>query len=175
MTESPKNYVSNKKFYQALVDYRANLRQARENNQELPQIPNYIGECLILIARKLSNKPNFIGYGTKDEMIADGIEVCIKYLETFDPEKSTNPFAFFTQAIKMAFIRRIKAEKRQLYIKFKASQNYGLTNQLNDNKFVIPDNDLMNHFIADYEESLAKKKEEAKGLDQATKEKGEPK
>jgi hypothetical protein len=165
----PKHYVSNKKFYEALVDYRLQLKNARDHDKPLPQIPNYIGECLMLIAQRLSNKPNFIGYPHKDEMIADGIEVCVRYLEVFDPAKSTNPFAYFTQTIKMAFIRRIKSEKRQLYLKFKSSQNYNLTNQLNDNKFVIQDNEIVNSFIKDYEESIARKKEEAQGLEKALK------
>jgi hypothetical protein len=163
------HYVSNQKFYQALVDYRKLYKEAKRHGTPLPQIPNYIGECLILIANRLSNKPNFIGYPHRDEMIADGIETCIKYLHVFNPDKSKNPFAFFTQTIKNTFIRRIKFERKQLYLRFKASQNHQLTECLNDNKFITLNNDIINSFIQDYEDSVArrKEKEEAIGLERA--------
>lgn len=151
--------------------YRNELIVCAENNSPAPPIPNYIGECLLLIAQKLSNKPNFIGYAHKDEMIADGLENCVRYLMVFDPNRSRNPFAFFTQAIKNAFIRRIKAEKRQLYLKFKSSQNLQLTTQLNDNTFIPEDSETVNQYIRDYEESLLKKKPEPQGLDKILKNK----
>lgn len=159
MQKSPNHYVSNRKFYLELVKYRESIANAKENNLPDPPIPNYIGECLMLIAQRLSNRPNFIGYPHKDDMIADGIENCIRYLLVFDPSRSTNPFAYFTQSIKNAFIRRIKTEKKQLYLKFKSSQNFQLTMQLNDNRFVAEDNDIVNQYIEDYEKSLLKKKE----------------
>ena len=113
----PNHYVSNKKFFDELVKYRSVLKECRETGQPLPPIPNYIGECLMLIAKRLSNKPNFFNYSHKDEMISDGIENSVRYLELFDPARSSNPFAYFTQTIKNAFIRRIQNEKKQLYLK----------------------------------------------------------
>ena len=50
-------------------------------------------------------------------MISDGIENCLQYLDNFNPEKSNNPFAYFTQIIYYAFIRRIQKEKKQTTIK----------------------------------------------------------
>ena len=41
------------------------------------------------------------------------------YAHNFDPEKSKNPFAYFTQMIYYAFLRRIEREKKQAFIKFK--------------------------------------------------------
>lgn len=161
MKENPKNYVSNKKFYAELVRYRDIIADCKAAEKPIPPIPNYIGECLLLIANRLSNKPNFIGYSHKEDMIADGIENCIKYLQVFDPNKSTNPFSYFTQTIKNAFIRRIKTEKKQFYLKCKATQSFHLTSQLNDNTFIIEGNDSVNSFIKDYEETLLKKKLEA--------------
>ena len=52
-------------------------------------------------------------------MISDGIENCLQYLDNFDPDKSNNPFAYFTQIIYYAFIRRIQKEKKQTTIKHK--------------------------------------------------------
>ncbi len=84
-----------------------------------PQVTEYIGECFLLIAERLSTRPNFINYPYRDEMIGDAIENCLMYAANFDPEKSKNPFAYFTQITYFAFLRRIKKEKDQDKIKYK--------------------------------------------------------
>ena len=105
------------------------VKEAEEAGEEKPQVSNYIGECILKIANHLSYKPNFINYTYRDEMIADGIENCIMYFRNFDPDKSKNPFAYFTQIIYYAFLRRIMREKKQLYVKYKATQQFGLLDE----------------------------------------------
>ena len=61
----------------------------------------------------------------RDDMISDGIENCVQYIHNFDPEKSRNPFAYFTQIIHYAFLRRIQKEKKQLDIKNKIIEKTG--------------------------------------------------
>ena len=61
----------------------------------------------------------------KEDMISDGIENCVQYIHNFNPEKSKNPFAYFTQIIHYAFLRRIQREKRQLEIKNKILERSG--------------------------------------------------
>lgn len=117
-----KNYVNNKDFLQALIDYQTLCKEAEECGDPAPQIPEYIGECIFLISTRLATKPNFSGYSYKDDMISDGIENCVQYIHNFNPEKSQNPFAYFTQIIWFAFLRRIQKEKKQMYIRFKSSQ-----------------------------------------------------
>lgn len=112
-------YVDNKKLYAEMVEYRKNLLENNANKLPRPKISEYIGECIYLIANRLATKPNFAGYTYKDDMIGDGIENCIMYLHNFDPAKSSNPFAYFTQIIYFAFLRRINKEKKQTYIKHK--------------------------------------------------------
>ena len=130
MTEKVKpkqkpHYVDNKKFLQAMVEYR-NLRiKAEEESKKRPQVTNYIGECYLKIANHLSYRPNFINYTYRDDMISDGIENCLQYMDNFDPEKSKNPFAYFTQIIYYAFIRRIQKEKKQQQVKQKMIANFG--------------------------------------------------
>lgn len=114
-----KHYVNNADFLAAIKEYRAKVHEAREAGQEKPLVSNYIGECLLKIATHLSYKPNFINYTFKDEMISDGIENCLMYIDNFDPSKSSNPFAYFTTIIGYAFIRRIQKEKKQTLIKGK--------------------------------------------------------
>ena len=77
-----KHYVKNDEFLAALVDYKTKCDLAEKEGKSEPPIPNYIGECFLKIAEHLSRKPNFISYSFRDEMIADGIENCLMYLET---------------------------------------------------------------------------------------------
>lgn len=118
------HYVSNKDFHQALVEYKKMVDDAKDRNLPKPKIPNYIGECFLKIATHLSYKPNFVNYMFKDDMICDGIENCIQYIHNFDVTKK-NPFAYFTQVIYYAFLRRIAKEKKQLEIKSKIIERSG--------------------------------------------------
>lgn len=117
------HYIDNKQFLSALIEYRAKVDLARESNKELPPISNYIGECFLKIAQHLSYKSNFINYSYKDEMISDAIENCLTCVSNFDPKKSENPFAYFTQVSYFAFIRRIQKEQKQTKTKFKLMEN----------------------------------------------------
>ena len=119
------HYVDNKKFLVAMTEYRESRIKAEEEGQKRPQVTNYIGECYLKIANHLSYRPNFINYTYRDDMISDGIENCLQYMDNFDPEKSKNPFAYFTQIIYYAFIRRIQKEKKQQQVKQKMIANFG--------------------------------------------------
>ena len=120
------HYVDNKKFLIAMTEYRELRIKAEEEGKKRPQVTNYIGECYLKIANHLSYRPNFINYTYRDDMISDGIENCLQYMDNFDPEKSKNPFAYFTQIIYYAFIRRIQKEKKQQEVKQKMIANYGI-------------------------------------------------
>ena len=113
------HYVNNKEFLNAIVIYRNQCKRAEEAGEDRPRITNYLGECFLKIATHLSYKPNFVNYMFREDMISDGIENCVQYIHNFDPEKSKNPFAYFTQIIYYAFLRRIQKEKKQLEIKQK--------------------------------------------------------
>ena len=110
---------------EALIVFKAKCAAAKEAGEQRPQISNYIGECFLKIATHLSYKPNFVNYMFREDMICDGIENCVQYIENFNPEKSKNPFAYFTQIIYYAFLRRIQKEKRQLEIKNKILDKSG--------------------------------------------------
>jgi hypothetical protein len=117
------HYVDNKKFLQALIEYRQLVDEAAARGEEAPVVSRYIGECFIKIATHLSYKSNFINYTFKDDMISDGIENCLTAVVKFDPSKSSNPFAYYTQIIYFAFIRRIQKEKKQQATKYKLIEN----------------------------------------------------
>ena len=102
-----------------MIQHRNLLENAVKNNTPKPQLSNYIGQSILLICNNLAKKPNFSGYTYKQEMISDGIIDCIAAADNFNPEKTNNPFAYFTQIAWNAFIRRIHKEKKQTYIKHK--------------------------------------------------------
>lgn len=114
-----RHYIDNKKFLDALIEYQKEVRQAEKNGEEKPIVYEYIGDCFIKIANHLAYKSNFINYSFRDEMILDAIENCLTYMHNFNPKKSTNPFAYFTQITYYAFVRRIQKEKRHLQTKYK--------------------------------------------------------
>ena len=119
------HYVDNQKFLEEMIVYKGKCKDAKSRGELEPQISEYVGECFMKIANRLSFRPNFINYAFREDMISDGIENCVQYIRNFDPEKSKNPFAYFTQIIYFAFIRRIQKEKKQLYIKYKTMDTFG--------------------------------------------------
>ena len=118
------HYVNNKQFSQSVVDYVTSVNEAREKMLDEPRITEYIGTCFLKIAEGLSHKPNFVGYTYREEMVMDGVENCIKAIMNYDVKKATrtglpNAFAYFTQIVYFAFLRRIAKEKKQQEIKEK--------------------------------------------------------
>mgnify|MGYP000397701027 CR=1 FL=1 len=141
--KKPEHYVNNKEFLEALIEYRESVDLAASRDEPKPRITNYIGSCFLKIATHLSYKPNFVNYMFKDDMICDGIENCVRYIHNFSPEKSKNPFAYFTQIIYFAFLRRISMEKKQLEIKNKILEKSNFDE-------VFDSNDLDSDNYSDY-------------------------
>ncbi len=161
-----KHYVDNKQLYATLIQYKKERLNAKKEKKAPPPIPPYVGECLLQIANRLSYKPNFANYMFRDEMVGDGIENCINYLNNFDPDKSSNPFAYFTQIIYYAFLRRIDREKRQLYVKHKTLENSMILNELaemgDDEEVVVTaniDTAYMKDFVAVFEDKVEQRKQ----------------
>jgi hypothetical protein len=172
-TKARKHYINNADFCQALLEYQAAVAEAKKTGAPKPKIPNYIGECFMKIAEGLSHKPNFINYTYRDEMVGDGIENCLMYFENFDVSKSSNPFAYFKQIIYFAFFIIIQKEKKQLYVKYKATEQFGIFNESElmgyddtpAKPFEMYDN--ISEFIETFEETKKKKKEvkKSKGIE----------
>ena len=123
MANKKNHDVNNADLLAAMVEYKKALKLAKKKGETAPRVPEYIGECLYKIAEHLSFKPNFIGYTFREDMIGDALLNCLEYIHNFDPEKSKNPFAYFTQIMYYAFIRRLDREKKNQVLKFKALEN----------------------------------------------------
>ena len=120
MSDKPKrkrnNFIDNKEFYAAFVEFRKACDEATEKGEPRPIVPRYIGKCFLDIAEHLSMRPNFSNYMYRQDMVMDAVENCVVYCHRFDPEKSKNPFSYFTQVCWYAFLRRIGKEKRQIEV-----------------------------------------------------------
>jgi len=117
--ENINHYINNKEFLKCIIEYQADIVKCKKEGKPKPYVTDYIAMCFLQIAQRLSYRPNFINYTYKDDMISDGLENCLAYMHNFNTEKSKNPFAYFTQIIYYAFLRRIQKEKKQQYIKYK--------------------------------------------------------
>lgn len=158
------NYIDNKEFLIQITEYCSLRNLAIKNNTPLPKIPDYLGLCFIKIAENLIRKPNFNGYTFKEELVLDAIENCVRACHKFDPEISSNPFAYFTQITWYAFLRRIASEKKQLYVKYKITEKNDiidaslLENDTGEQKpFGLYSN--LCEYIDDYEEGIKRKKD----------------
>jgi len=170
LAANAKHYVNNKQFLEAITEWKEKVKDAESLGEEAPPVTDYIGECFLKIAQHLSFRPNFINYTFKEEMISDGIENCLQYIDNFNPEKSNNPFAYFTQIIYYAFLRRIQKEKKHLFVKFKMTEQTNLfdttaATQEHDNTKNFKDEikvsewtqQYMNEFISDFETNKRRK------------------
>ena len=164
------HYINNADFLSALIAHKTLCKEAKIAGSKEPPVSNYIGECFLKIAERLSRKPNFTMYTFKEEMISDGVENCIMYYRNFDPDKSKNPFSYFTQIIYYAFLRRIIKEKKQLYVKYKATEQFGILEATevfehgddNNSQFETYTNIL--EYIEKFEQGM-KKKKKPKGIE----------
>lgn len=168
------NYVNNRQMFDAFVSFKKAIKTAKKNKKKRPRVPEYLGECFLLIAQRLATRPNFANYTFKDEMIGDGVENCMLYFGNFNTRKSKNPFAYFTQIIYNAFIRRIQKERKQLYIKHKTALNSMVFDTLTDYNegdkasphegvnYVNTNNEKMKKLVVDFEADLVKKRKQMK-------------
>jgi DNA-directed RNA polymerase specialized sigma24 family protein len=159
-----RNYINNKTLYAAMIQYKNSLREAEKENKISPQVPNYIGQSILLICNNLAKKPNFSGYTYKQDMISDGIIDCVAAVDNFNPDRTNNPFAYFTQIAWNAFIRRIHKEKKQTYIKHKNFENSFLMNSMwqDGDNIHLKSNEYSNDVVRSYEDRLTKVKKNSK-------------
>ena len=173
-TKPKKHYVDNQRFFEEILEYKKKVKSAKEQGLTKPRVSEYMGSCILMMAERLSTKPRFMNYSFREEMISDALENCFLYFDNFDPEKSQNPFAYFTQIIYYAFHRRISKEEKNRYIIYKKFQesvlhtsDAGLMIDSDDNHLLsatVYDN--INDFIGKFEKRESEKKDKRKQVKQ---------
>lgn len=104
--------VSNKQLYADIKKFKQKLKRKKST-----PIPHSIQTAFYIMANKYSYKRNFIRYTYRLDMVSEAVLNCLKYIRTFNPDKSTNPYSYFTQAIHNTFLQFIAKEKKQSDIK----------------------------------------------------------
>jgi hypothetical protein len=175
MARKSKNvhYVNNAEFSQAVVDYVKTVNAAKEKEEPLPIVTDYIAMCFLKIAENLSHKSNFIRYTYREEMVMDAVENCLRAVENYNINATTrtgkpNAFAYFTQIIWYAFLRRIQKEKKQQDIKHKYMSQSGVE------AFIMLDDDkggiaVASHFVDVLKDRIEKVKIYDKEIKEYTK------
>lgn len=100
------NYLNNAELYQEMVHWK-------EQGPET-KMPDSIANAIMQICRNLARSGRFSGYTWKDDMIQEAILDCVKGARSFNPEKTNNPFAYFTQIAYNAFRRYLNIEHARL-------------------------------------------------------------
>ena len=170
MSKNKKHYVDNERFLAEIVEYKKQVLISKEQGTEKPRVSEYIGKCIYLIAENLSHKPRFMNYSFRDELVSDAIENCFLYFDNFNPDKGSNPFAYFTQIIYYAFHRRISKEEKNRYIIYKKFQESVLDTSDadlmidHDDQHLISSTmyDNLNEFIKKFEGREAERKRNVK-------------
>lgn len=113
------HYIDNDEFFKEMVTWKKEIARAKKEGLPIPRVTESIGQKILTIATRVSFMPKFVNYPFREEMISDGVENCLLYIQNFNPKKSNKPFAYFTTIVYYAFLRRIKKEKAHLATKFK--------------------------------------------------------
>lgn len=138
------NYLDKTEFLNDIVAYKAR----KLLNPDEP-ISDYSAHAIMQIANKLANRPNFIGYSYRQDMVSDAIYVCLKYFDKFDPTHAKmNPFGYFSQICWFAFLQRLAKEKKQVAIKGK------ILAQVPFDLFDVQDQDMDEDFKNSFTEFL---------------------
>ena len=119
-TKPKVNYLNNK-------DILVEVKKSREKGEMTPKLAN----MLTLLCNRYSKRANFINYPYNDDMQSYAMLMLVRTWKSFDPEKGSNPFAFFTQCIKHSFIQYLNQEKRQRNIRDQLLVDMGMTPSFN--------------------------------------------
>lgn len=167
----PNHYVNNKKFQEELLNYHAKLKEASEKGEPDPIANDYIGKCILDIAYSYASKSKFLGYTNlwKEEMISDAIDSCVRYgIKSYNPEKYSNPLAYFTEVVHWSFVRRINREKKEQYMKLKSQTDNDLLLKLSQNSYKNENNEIADNLIKQFEDKIKAsklKKNPKKGIE----------
>lgn len=143
-------YVDNVAFNEKLTEYLILCEEAEQRGEEVPPVPNYIGEIFIKIATGLGNTHRFSRYTYLDELIGDAIEACFVKVRKYNYKKYNNPFAYFTQICWFAFIGKLGEEYKQKKIIYRVCEKLSI----DDFNLDTDDVDVQNQYLEFLRENI---------------------
>ena len=112
-------YVDNKKFSQALYDYRTECELRESQGLEHKEIPRFIAECFLDIAKHYSTKHSFARYSFREDMVSEAVISCCSKVLKYDATASPYAFTYFSRICFHVFLDVIYREKKESYVKAK--------------------------------------------------------
>lgn len=154
--------IAGKTLYLNNKDLMAEVKRSKD----VGQMTNELATMLQLLCSKYAKKGNFINYSYNEDMQAYAMMMLVRTWNSFDPAKSNNPFAFFTQCIKNSFIQYLNQEKRQrdvrdvILIDQGMNPSYGYDDGTTRSGGELEDEQNLDLLIPDIESKMAAEDEE---------------
>ena len=76
-----------------------------------------LAKMLMLICERYARKGSYVSYTYNEDMQAFALMNLVKSWKSFNPEKSNNPFAYFTSCITNSFLQYLNQERRHRNIR----------------------------------------------------------
>lgn len=118
------DYINKTEMLLEIAAYRNECMIAKKENKDKPPVTNSLMSKFFLMVDGIGKRPNFNGYSYLDEMKSRALFSCFRKANYFDPDKSDNPFGYYSRVIWREFINVIKEEEKQSYIKAKTFYNH---------------------------------------------------
>ena len=99
--------------------------------KQLGRVTNELARMILMIAERFSCKSNFVGYSFREDMVSFAMVNLMANALKFNPEKSNNPFAFYTTAIRNSFLQYLADEKKHRDIRDSLIVEEGLNPSFN--------------------------------------------
>ncbi len=116
-TSKKRNYLNNR-------DLLSEVLLSKQGDP--PQMTDKLARMLMMLCARYGRRGNFANYTYNEDMQAYAMMMLVRTWNSFNPEKSNNPFAFFTQCVKNSFIQFLNSEKRHRVIRDELMVNKGL-------------------------------------------------
>ena len=101
-----KYYLTNSRLLPAVISAK-----------EVGKLSDDLAKMLMMLTRKYAQRPCFSGYTYKEDMISEALANLCQNALKFNPEKSKNPFAFYTSCINNSFLQFLNVEKKHRRIR----------------------------------------------------------
>ena len=112
-TSTRGHYVTNAQLIEAIAEDKLNKDAANPNGKLSSKLAKY----LWMIAERYSYSPSFANYSFREDMVSIAVvNLCANWYK-FNPEKSDNPFAFYTTAAYRSFLQYLADEKKHREIR----------------------------------------------------------
>lgn len=128
---NPKDFITQagKTIYLSNKELLIAVKESKEKGYMMDKL----ARMLQLLCSKYAKKGNFVNYSYNEDMQSYAMMMLVRTWNSFNPEKSNNPFAFFTQCIKNSFIQYLNHEKRQRVIRDELLVDQGMNPSFNYN------------------------------------------